>query len=150
MFLNILLLIFSFINLTLFTLVNIIASNSLILIGVYFFLLIFIILLTRTLKPCLISISFKSFPLSLFGRGMGYHEDMDDENIFTLLLYLEDSNGGTQFKDNGRKIKSKRNRAIIFPARVEHQTVMQTNTLFRMNININFAVLPNGMEMVAV
>ena len=95
-------------------------------------------------------IRYRSFPLSLFGRGMGYHEDMDDENIFTLLLYLADSNGGTQFKDNGRKIKSKRNRAIIFPARVEHQTVMQTNTLFRMNININFAVLPNGMEMVAV
>lgn len=82
----------------------------------------------------------RSFPFSLFGRGMGYHTDSDDENMLTLLLYLEDSNGGTQFKDNGRKIKSKRNRAIIFPARREHQTVMQTNTLFRMNININFVV----------
>ena len=83
----------------------------------------------------------KSFPFSLFGRGMGYHHDVNHDDIFTLLLYLEDSNGGTQFEDNGRKIMSKRNRAIIFPARIQHQTVMQTNTLFRMNININFGVL---------
>ncbi len=73
-----------------------------------------------------------------FFRGMGYHRDMNDKTLSTLLLYLEDSNGGTQFKDSGKIIRSKRNRAIIFPAHWEHQTVAQTNTLFRTNININF------------
>ena len=75
-----------------------------------------------------------------FFRGMGYHKDhyMNDKTIFTLLLYLEDTNGGTQLKDSGKIIRSKRNRAIIFPAHWEHQTVAQTNTLFRTNININF------------
>ena len=73
-----------------------------------------------------------------FFRGMGYHKDMNDKTLFTLLFYLEDSNGGTQFKDSGKIIRSKRNRAIIFPAHWEHQTVAQTNTLFRTNININF------------
>ena len=73
-----------------------------------------------------------------FFRGMGYHKDMNDKTLFTLLFYLEDSNGGTQFKDSGKIIRSKRNRAIIFPAHWEHQTVAQTDTLFRTNININF------------
>ena len=81
----------------------------------------------------------KSFPFSVFNRGMGYHRDTTvDGNLLSLLLYLEDSDGGTQFKDNGRIIRSKRNRAIVFPAYQLHQTVMQTNTLYRTNININF------------
>ncbi len=81
----------------------------------------------------------KSFPFSFFNRGMGYHVDTPhDEGLLSLLLYLEDSDGGTQFKDNGRIIRSKQNRAIVFPAYQLHQTVMQTNTLYRTNININF------------
>lgn len=70
--------------------------------------------------------------------GFGYHVDIYDSNDFsTLLLYLEDSNGCTEFK-NGQKIQSKENRAIIFPANVEHQTVSHTDIQFRTNININF------------
>ena len=89
----------------------------------------------------------KSFPFSFLKRGMGYHSDDFEEwkdidgykkSIFTLLLYLEDSNGATQFKNYGRMVKSKRNRVLIFPSHIFHQTVMQTNTLFRTNININF------------
>ena len=88
-----------------------------------------------------------TFPRSMFTRHMGWHSDMNDDRVSTLLLYLEDSNGGTQFKDNGRKVMSKRNRAIIFPSKIEHQTVMQTNTLFRMNININFFLHPIGVPL---
>ena len=73
--------------------------------------------------------------------GFGYHKDIEDSNDFlTLLLYLEDSNGCTEFK-NGQKIQSKENRAIIFPAHVEHQTVSHTDIQFRKNININFCEL---------
>ena len=44
---------------------------------------------------------------------MGYHEDWtaeDNPGIYSLLLYNEDSDGATQFKD-GEKILSKRNRS---------------------------------------
>ena len=72
-------------------------------------------------------------------RGMGYHRDIEDsEEVMTLLLYLEDSDGGTQFKETGEKVLSKRNRAVVFPAHVEHQTVSATSVLFRSNVNINF------------
>jgi len=71
-------------------------------------------------------------------RGLGFHRDIDNSNNFkTLLLYLETSNGYTEFK-NGEKIASKENRALIFNANETHQTVTQTDTLFRTNININF------------
>lgn len=70
--------------------------------------------------------------------GFGYHVDIEDSNDFsTLLFYLEDSNGYTEFKD-GQKIQSKENRVIIFPAHIEHQTVSHTDIQFRTNININF------------
>ena len=69
---------------------------------------------------------------------LGYHKDIEDQNNFyTLILYLEDSNGYTEFEDTSI-VLSKRNRALIFDANVNHQTVTQIDTLFRTNININF------------
>jgi hypothetical protein len=62
---------------------------------------------------------------------------MDDEDHKTLLYYIEDSNGYTEFND-GQKVESKRNRAVIFDAHLIHQTVTQTDKLFRTNININY------------
>ena len=70
----------------------------------------------------------------------GYHQDKVNPNMKTLLIYMEDSDGCTQFKDTGQKIISERNKAIIFPASDFHQTVSQTNTLYRHNININFFI----------
>ena len=70
---------------------------------------------------------------------MGYHQDIDNnEDIKTLLLYLQDSNGHTKFKETNEKVYSKRNRAAIFPAHWVHQTVSATDILFRTNLNINF------------
>lgn len=69
---------------------------------------------------------------------LGYHKDIEDQDgFYTLILYLEDSNGYTEFEDKSM-VLSKRNRALIFDANVNHQTVTQTDTLFRTNININF------------
>jgi len=69
----------------------------------------------------------------------GHHQDiMDLTNNFTCLLYMEDSNGYTHFRDTDEKIFSKRNMAAIFPAHIWHQTVSQTDVLFRRNVNINF------------
>jgi hypothetical protein len=68
-------------------------------------------------------------------KGLGFH--IDRPNSKTLLLYLEDSNGYTEFK-TGEKIKSVSNRAVIFNSEDLHQTVNQTDVNFRRNININF------------
>tara|TARA_R100000008_G_scaffold9746_1_gene4914 strand:+ start:588 stop:908 length:321 start_codon:yes stop_codon:yes gene_type:complete len=78
----------------------------------------------------------------LFPTGMGVHKDIPDGGplkFFTLILYMEDSNGKTHFKDSGRKVISKRNRAVIFSSHLDHQTIPHTNILFRYHININFA-----------
>jgi len=87
--------------------------------------------------------------------GLGYHTDVGnppdgepdwwkrDDHWKTLIIYLEDSNGGTDFQGNsdgwdGAFIPSVRNRAVVFSASRMHQTVMQTDKLFRRNINVNF------------
>ena len=70
-------------------------------------------------------------------RHLGFHKDIEDsDNLLTIILYLETSNGYTEFK-NGEIANSVKNRAVIFPAHEEHQTVTQTDTLFRTNINVN-------------
>ena len=69
---------------------------------------------------------------------LGFHKDIEDDVFLkTLILYLEDSNGYTQF-ENEVKVLSKRNRAVIFDAHSIHQTVTQTDVMFRTNININY------------
>ena len=70
--------------------------------------------------------------------GCGMHEDSNLAGCYTLLLYMEDSDGATEFKKTGERVISERNKAIIFPANELHQTISQTNVLFRMNLNINF------------
>ena len=96
------------------------------------------------------SVSVYRFRVNLFGReqesrGLGYHKDMDMDDWLSLLLYLEDSNGKTEFENvqmfDGVKMKavdSFANRALIFPSTCEHQTLTQTNVTFRTNINMNF------------
>jgi hypothetical protein len=96
------------------------------------------------------SVSVSRFRVNLFGkyqesRGLGYHKDVLDGDYLSLLLYLENSNGKTEFKNvqmfNGMKMKtvdSFANRALIFPSHCEHQTLTQTDVTFRTNINMNF------------
>ena len=72
-------------------------------------------------------------------KGLGYHTDLlHGDDITTMLIYLEDSNGYTEFKKTKERIESKRNRALIFNSQIEHQTIMQTDIPIRRNININF------------
>ena len=74
-----------------------------------------------------------------YEKGLGYHKDvLKGDDIKTMLIYLEDSNGYTEFKDTKERIESKRNRALIFNSQIEHQTIMQTDIPIRRNININF------------
>lgn len=76
-------------------------------------------------------------------KGYGMHQDVTGENSVkynSLLFYLENSNGYTEF-DDGDIVNSIRNRAIFFRSNVWHQTITSTDTLFRRNININYQIL---------
>ena len=73
---------------------------------------------------------------------MGFHTDVldsvsDAHKFKTILLYLEDSNGYTEF-EKYENVMSKRNRACIFSALENHQTVSQSDIYFRTNVNVTF------------
>ncbi|MAG48437.1 hypothetical protein CMO86_01790 [Candidatus Woesearchaeota archaeon] len=76
-------------------------------------------------------------------KELSYHKDVygeGEKDWMTLLYYVNTNNGYTDFK-NGEKCESVANRAVIFPACIEHQTVTQTDTPVRFNININYKIL---------
>jgi len=72
----------------------------------------------------------------------GFHQDFEDrQDITTSVLYINDCNGGTAFKDGGF-VQSKANRAVIFNTTLDHAGVWQTDTSYRYVVNTNFL----GME----
>ena len=74
----------------------------------------------------------------LFDRGE-WHTDYDFENS-TAILYLNNCNGGTEFKINNKIkfIKSEENKIIIFPSKIEHRGCTSTDTDRRCIINLNY------------
>lgn len=77
-----------------------------------------------------------------------FHTDIEVHapGLWTIVLYLNDCNGGTVFEEDMAPVKSKANRAIIFPTHMRHSGCHQTDTPFRYVININFVAkdLPEG------
>ena len=72
----------------------------------------------------------------------GFHTDMHnfkDTNIphKTLIVYLNDNNGGTMFED-GTLIQNKRNTAVLFNGHTKHAPISHTNTKRRVVLNYNF------------
>ena len=82
----------------------------------------------------------------------GWHYDLVQEgdvekpldDFKTLLYYINDNNGGTDFEEGltlsskNLFVKSKANRAVIVDGNIKHQSVGQTDTNIRLNININY------------
>lgn len=68
----------------------------------------------------------------------GYHVDNPYPNAKTAILYLDDSNGFTQFRHNQQKVYSKNNRLVIFPSSLYHSGTSPTDQMRRMVININY------------
>ena len=67
----------------------------------------------------------------------GFHQDFENRpDITTSVLYINDCNGGTAFK-NGGFVQSKANRAVIFNTE-DHAGVWQTDTSYRYVVNTNF------------
>lgn len=66
----------------------------------------------------------------------GVHIDCDVDHI-TGVFSVNTNNGYTQF-DDGTKIESIENRMLLFHGQKPHQSVSQTDTKQRINININY------------
>ena len=54
------------------------------------------------------------------------------------MLYSINTNNGFTLFENGDKVLSKENRAIIFDGKIKHKSVSQTDKKVRINININY------------
>jgi len=68
----------------------------------------------------------------------GFHTDMTgSEDYYTFVYNLNSNNGGTQIKD-GELYTSNENCGLLFYGNVEHESVTQTDTYTRINMNINF------------
>ena len=68
------------------------------------------------------------------------HVDYDPDSGFeTCLYYVNDNNGMTVF-DGKRKVKSKKNRAIIFDGATKHHSTTPTNFNWRASINIDYKI----------
>tara|TARA_B100000287_G_C20351717_1_gene670075 strand:+ start:111 stop:647 length:537 start_codon:yes stop_codon:yes gene_type:complete len=59
------------------------------------------------------------------------------EGLTTCLYYVNDNNGFTIF-DRKRKIKSKKNRAILFDGSNKHHSTTPTDCNYRVSINIDY------------
>mgnify|MGYP003141787585 CR=1 FL=1 len=74
------------------------------------------------------------FPHKDFGNF-----DTKTRKSTTIALYsLNDNNGYTLFTDTGEKAYSKKNRVVFFNGDVLHQSVVQTDTNVRVNVNFNY------------
>ena len=72
----------------------------------------------------------------------GIHTDHEfPHNV--LLFYVNTNNGYTVLDPEGENIKIEciENRALIFKAHYQHETITQTNNNLRINININYNVI---------
>ena len=61
----------------------------------------------------------------------------DIPNFDICVLYMNDNNGYTYFED-GQKVKSKENRAVLFPSNLPHAGTSSTDTDLRVVLNIDY------------
>jgi hypothetical protein len=70
----------------------------------------------------------------------GWHNDdwgNDKLNHTTSIFYVNTNNGETEFK-TGETIKSERNKLMVFPAKLEHRAISQTDKDRKICINLNY------------
>ena len=54
------------------------------------------------------------------------------------ILYINDNNGFTYFKESDKKVKPKENRIVLFDPSIEHKSSRCSDSKIRVNININY------------
>jgi len=66
-----------------------------------------------------------------------FHTDLPFEHK-GCILYINDNNGFTYFKESDKKIKPKENRIVLFDPSIEHKSSRCSDSKVRINININY------------
>lgn len=66
----------------------------------------------------------------------GFHTDVPNEKHKVALYSVNTNNGETGFKN--KTFKSIRNSLLLFDGSLEHQSISQTDTKYRININIDY------------
>lgn len=61
----------------------------------------------------------------------------EKEKATTAVYYFNTCNGATEIKGH-KKIKSLKNQMIIFPSRLSHRAIQQTDTVFRWVLNFGY------------
>ncbi len=54
------------------------------------------------------------------------------------ILYINNNNGFTYFKESDKKVKPKENRIVLFDPSIEHKSSRCSDSKTRVNININY------------
>ena len=65
-----------------------------------------------------------------------FHVDLPHPH--KVLLYSINTNNGFTLFENGDKVPSKENQAILFDGKIRHKSVAQTDERVRININIDY------------
>tara|TARA_R100000458_G_C8236171_1_gene216473 strand:+ start:431 stop:919 length:489 start_codon:yes stop_codon:yes gene_type:complete len=68
-----------------------------------------------------------------------FHKDYTDEGLYSFILNISDSDGGTEVEDVFYEHKF--NNALLFPSNTLHRGVGPKNSLVRINLAIVFKVL---------
>ena len=77
-------------------------------------------------------------------------KEIPEPHVTNIVYYVNSNNGYTEF-ENGQKVESKANRAVIFPNTISYRGVSQTDTYYRAVINLNLclnATNPNQGSMI--
>jgi len=67
----------------------------------------------------------------------GFHKDTDIDESFTSILYFNNTNGYTEFK-NGEKVQDVENRLVTFPSHHYHSGNTCTDNTYRIVLNLNY------------
>ena len=67
----------------------------------------------------------------------GFHRDTYIDESFTSILYFNNTNGYTEFK-NGEKVQDVKNRLVTFPSHLYHTGNTCTDNSYRIVLNLNY------------
>jgi len=72
------------------------------------------------------------------GSIMEFHQDMKEDNKFSIIYNLHDNDGGTEIKINEKNnfYKSVESEALLFPSKLYHKGVAPKENLNRFSLNI--------------
>ena len=72
------------------------------------------------------------------GSIMEFHQDMKEDNKFSIIYNLHDNDGGTEIKINDKNnfYKSVESEALLFPSKLYHKGVAPKENLNRFSLNI--------------